>query len=65
MDKTLFPAKIPNWRLIDSPDRPDCVEHEEEIKIFTTKDNVKYVRTPEERFENEVKYYGLKGERKV
>jgi haloalkane dehalogenase len=46
------PAKIPNWRLIDSPDRPDCVESEEGIEIYTTKNNVKYVRTPEERFEN-------------
>jgi haloalkane dehalogenase len=46
------PAKIPNWRLIDSPERPDCVEREEGIEIYTTKNNVKYVRTPEERFEN-------------
>ncbi len=46
------PAKIPNWRLIDSPDRPDCVESEEGIEIYTTKNDVKYVRTPEERFEN-------------
>ena len=46
------PAKIPNWRLIDSPERPDCVESEEGIEIYTTKNNVKYVRTPEERFEN-------------
>jgi len=46
------PAKIPNWRLIDSPDRPDCVEREEGIEILTNKNNVKYVRTPEERFEN-------------
>ncbi len=46
------PAKIPNWRLIDSPERPDCVEIEEGIEILTTKNNVKYVRTPEERFEN-------------
>ena len=46
------PVKIPNWRLIDSSDRPDCVESEEGIEIYTTKDNVKFVRTPEERFEN-------------
>ncbi len=46
------PAKIPNWRVIDSPDRPDCVESEEGIEIYTTKNNIKYVRTPEERFEN-------------
>jgi len=46
------PAKIPNWRLIDSPERPECVESEEGIEILTTKNNVKYVRTPEERFEN-------------
>ena len=46
------PAKIPNWRLVDSPERPDCVEIEEGIEIYTTKNNVKYVRTPEERFEN-------------
>ncbi len=46
------PAKIPNWRLIDSPERPDCVESEEGIEIYTNKNNVKYVRTPEERFEN-------------
>ncbi len=46
------PTKIPNWRLIDSPDRPDCVESEEGIEIYTTKNNIKYVRTPEERFQN-------------
>jgi haloalkane dehalogenase len=46
------PVKIPNWRLIVSPERPDCVESEEGIEIYTTKDNVKFVRTPEERFEN-------------
>ena len=46
------PAKIPNWRLIDSPERPDCVESEEGIEILTNKNNIKYVRTPEERFEN-------------
>jgi len=46
------PAKIPNWRLIDSPERPECVESEEGIEIYTSKNNVKYVRTPEERFEN-------------
>lgn len=45
------PAKISNWRLIDSPNRPDCVESEK-VEIYTTKDNVKFVRTPEERFEN-------------
>lgn len=42
------PAKIPNWRLIDSPTRPDCVESEEGIEIYTTKNNVKYVRTPDD-----------------
>ena len=46
------PTKTPNWRLIDSPERPDCVESEEGIEIHTTKNNIKYVRTPEERFEN-------------
>lgn len=46
------PVKIPNWRLIESPERPDCVESEEGIEIHTAKDNVKFVRTPEERFEN-------------
>ena len=46
------PVKIPNWRLIVSPERPDCVENEEGIEIYTTQDNVKFVRTPEERFEN-------------
>ena len=46
------PTKTPNWRLIDSPERPDCVESEEGIEIYTNKNNIKYVRTPEERFEN-------------
>jgi len=46
------PTKIPNWRLIDSPQRPECVESEEGIEIFMTKNNIKYVRTPEEQFEN-------------
>jgi hypothetical protein len=46
------PVKIPNWRLIDSPNRPDCLKSEEGIEIYTTKDNIKFVRTPDERFEN-------------
>jgi len=46
------PAQIPNWKLIDSPNRPDCVESEEGIQIFTTEDGIKFVRTPEERFGN-------------
>ncbi|MFX1445654.1 MAG: haloalkane dehalogenase [Promethearchaeota archaeon] len=45
------PAQIPNWKLIDFPNRPNCVESEEGIQIFTTKDGIKYIRTPEERFE--------------
>jgi len=46
------PAQIPNWKIIDSPNRPDCVESDEGIEISTTKDGIKFVRTPEERFEN-------------
>jgi haloalkane dehalogenase len=45
------PAQIPNWKLIDSPNRPECVESEEGIKIFKTENDVPYIRTPEERFE--------------
>ncbi len=46
------PAQLPNWKIIESPNRPDCVEREEGIQIFTTKDGIKFVRTPEERFKN-------------
>ena len=46
------PAQIPNWKIIDSPKRPDCVESEGGIEISTTKDGIKFIRTPEERFEN-------------
>ena len=46
------PAQIPNWKLIDSPNRPDCIQNEEGIQIFTTKNDVAFVRTPEERFQN-------------
>ena len=30
----------------------NCVESEDEIEIYSTKNNLKYVRTPEERFES-------------
>lgn len=46
------PAQIPNWKLIDSPNRPDCIQNEDGIEIFRTKGNIAYVRTLEERFEN-------------
>jgi haloalkane dehalogenase len=46
------PAQIPNWKLIDSPNRPDCVEKEENVQIYKTKDKIAYVRTPEECFDN-------------
>lgn len=46
------PARIPNWKLKESPNRPDCVPREEGISIYKTKNNISYVRTPEERFIN-------------
>lgn len=46
------PAQIPNWKIIDSPNRPDCIQSEDGIEIFKTDNDIAYVRTPEERFKN-------------
>jgi pimeloyl-ACP methyl ester carboxylesterase len=46
------PSQIPNWRLIDSPKNIELFPDDKEVKVFETKEGIKYVRTPNERFEN-------------
>lgn len=44
------PAGDPNWRLVDSPDRPKCLPDEHDVPICKTETGIRYVRTPDTRF---------------
>src|SRR5215472_9425705 len=44
------PAGDLNWRLVDSPDRPNCVPPDGDVPVHTTDTGLRYVRTPETRF---------------
>ena len=46
------PARIENWRQKDDPDLPSCVKVDESVPIHTTPEGVKFVRTPDDQFEN-------------
>jgi pimeloyl-ACP methyl ester carboxylesterase len=46
------PSRIPNWRLRDSPKNMDLYPDDKNIQVFETNDGIKYVITPEDRFEN-------------
>jgi haloalkane dehalogenase len=46
------PARNPYWTLVDSPDRPACVQDDRDVPILTTDQGLRFVRTPEERFAN-------------
>lgn len=46
------PSRIPNWRLRDSPKNMELYPDDKNVEVFETKDGIKYVRTPTERFEN-------------
>ncbi len=46
------PPRIPNWRLIDSPENIELYPEDKSIEVFETEGRIKYVRTPEDRFEN-------------
>lgn len=46
------PAGNPDWKLVDSAVRPDCVPDDNAVAIDETEAGVRFVRTPEERFEN-------------
>jgi haloalkane dehalogenase len=44
------PARDPDWVLVDSPDRPDCVDDDSHVPILTTEAGLRFVRTPDDRF---------------
>jgi haloalkane dehalogenase len=47
------PLCVENWRLKDSPERPECVPKDSpDIKINKTESGVEFVITPDARFEN-------------
>jgi len=46
------PAGNPNWQLVDSLVRPDCVPGDGDVPVLETEAGIRFVRTPEERFEN-------------
>jgi haloalkane dehalogenase len=46
------PARDPNWVLVDSPERPNCVLDEQGVPVLTAETGVRFVRTPEGRFAN-------------
>jgi pimeloyl-ACP methyl ester carboxylesterase len=46
------PPRIENWRQKDDPELPSCVKVDESVPILETPDGTKFVRTPDERFEN-------------
>ena len=55
IDKSLgeSPAGKPDWKLVDSPDWPDCVPKDDnEVEILKTEAGTRFVRTPENRFKN-------------
>jgi len=54
IDKSIgdSPAGKHEWKLMDSPDRPDCVSKDREAAIQETETGTRFVRTPEERFKN-------------
>lgn len=46
------PAGKLDWKLMDSPDWPDCVPKDKDAVIQETEAGIRFVRTPEERFKN-------------
>lgn len=46
------PAGNPDWQLVDTATRPDCVPNDSAVHVYETVTGVRYVRTPEERFAN-------------
>jgi haloalkane dehalogenase len=46
------PAGKPEWKLVDSPTRPDCVPDESQVPVNKTVTGISFVRTPEKRFAN-------------
>ena len=46
------PARDPDWNLVDSPERPECVPDESGVSVLTAETGVRFVRTPETRFEH-------------
>jgi pimeloyl-ACP methyl ester carboxylesterase len=46
------PASLPGWRLKDAPENRELYPEDKSVKIFETSKGVKFVRTPDSRFEN-------------
>jgi pimeloyl-ACP methyl ester carboxylesterase len=45
------PPRIPEWRLKDSANVPDCVEIDHEVTVHTTDEGIEFVRTPDDQFQ--------------
>jgi pimeloyl-ACP methyl ester carboxylesterase len=54
IDKSIgdSPAGKPDWKLIDSPVRPDCVHPDGDVPVYKTESGIRFVRTAEDRFKN-------------
>jgi pimeloyl-ACP methyl ester carboxylesterase len=46
------PSQIPDWKLVDSPSSHDLFPEDKDVEILETEEGIRYVRTPDERFEN-------------
>ena len=46
------PPAEPGWRLKASTERPPCVSSDESVNIRVTESGIRFVRTPDRRFEN-------------
>lgn len=47
-----YPSRNPNWQMVVDTNYPDCVPADNNVKIYSTKKGIKYVRTPDSRFIN-------------
>jgi len=47
-----YPSKNSNWHMVVDTNYPSCVPIDSNVKIYTTKKGIKYVRTPDSRFAN-------------
>ena len=47
-----YPSRNPNWQMVVNTNYPDCVPRNSNAVIRTTKEGIKYVRTPDYRFNN-------------
>ncbi|HEX2915681.1 MAG TPA: haloalkane dehalogenase [Chloroflexia bacterium] len=46
------PARDHNWTIKEAPDRPACVADDSNVPVLITEGGIRFVRTPEECFQN-------------